>query len=198
MYPPRVFPPLHLALGVDLVRTIHREKGRPRGLFLCRYCVKPARQVALGRMANGMKRPPRKTAPEVRRRALELLAAHPNGCTEAMIAVADFIERWLQVRLGCLRLSPACPFRLLHIGSSSKGPNHRGLRDAFFGAVPVDEPFFDIGFMIYLRNWTFRKALQCCRERGPPYGLGHSHQDNQRNAITAAKRRQLTTVLSAP
>ena len=68
----------------------------------------------LGCMANGMKRPPRKTAPEVRRRALELLAAHPNGCTEAMIAVADFIKRWLQVRLGCLRLSPACPFRLLH------------------------------------------------------------------------------------
>ena len=40
-----------------------------------------------------------------------------------------------------------------YIGSSSKGPNHRGLRHAFFGAVPVDEPFFDIGFMIYLRDF---------------------------------------------
>ena len=29
-----------------------------------------------------------------------------------------------------------------YMRSSSKGPNHRGLRHAFFGAVPVDEPFF--------------------------------------------------------
>src|ERR1700746_2936885 len=41
-----------------------------------------------------------------------------------------------------------------YIGSSSKGPNHRGLRHAFFGAVPVDEPFFDIGFMIHLRTFN--------------------------------------------
>jgi hypothetical protein len=40
-----------------------------------------------------------------------------------------------------------------YIGSSSKGPNHRGLRHVFFGAVPVDEPFFDIDFMIYLRDF---------------------------------------------
>src|SRR5215467_6470838 len=29
-------------------------------------------------------------------------------------ALQSYCERWLQVRLGCLRLSPSCPFRLLH------------------------------------------------------------------------------------
>jgi hypothetical protein len=40
-------------------------------------------------MSNGMKSPPRKTTPDVRRRALELLAAHPNGCTEAILAAEN-------------------------------------------------------------------------------------------------------------
>ena len=54
--------------------------------------MKPARHSQawpLGCMSNGVKRPPRKTAPEVRRRALELLAAHPNGCTEAILAAEN-------------------------------------------------------------------------------------------------------------
>ena len=40
-------------------------------------------------MANGMKRPRPKTAPDVRLRALKLLAAHPNGCTEAVLAAEN-------------------------------------------------------------------------------------------------------------
>jgi hypothetical protein len=32
-----------------------------------------------------MKRPRSKSAANVRRRALEIVAAHPNGCTEAML-----------------------------------------------------------------------------------------------------------------
>jgi hypothetical protein len=36
-----------------------------------------------------VKRPSRKTAPDDRRRALELLAAHPNGCTEAALAAEN-------------------------------------------------------------------------------------------------------------
>jgi hypothetical protein len=36
-----------------------------------------------------MKRPPRKTAPDLRRRALKLLAAHPNGCAEAILAAEN-------------------------------------------------------------------------------------------------------------
>src|SRR6516225_5649135 len=34
------------------------------------------------------------------------------------------IERWLQVRLGCLRLSPSCPFRLLHTFLSLRPARH--------------------------------------------------------------------------
>ena len=36
-----------------------------------------------------MKRPPRKTPPNPRLRALGLLATHPAGCTEAMLAAED-------------------------------------------------------------------------------------------------------------
>ena len=36
-----------------------------------------------------MKRPRRQTSPDVRLRALKLLAAHPDGCTEAVLAAAD-------------------------------------------------------------------------------------------------------------
>jgi hypothetical protein len=36
-----------------------------------------------------MKRPRRQTATDVRLRALKLLAAHPDGCTEAVLAAAD-------------------------------------------------------------------------------------------------------------
>src|SRR5450631_4038575 len=37
-------------------------------------------------------------------------------------------KRWLQVRLGCIRLSPSCPFRLLHTRHS---PGPRGVTPAF-------------------------------------------------------------------
>ena len=40
-------------------------------------------------MGDAMKRPSRKTTPTARLRALELLAAHPNGCTEAMLAAEN-------------------------------------------------------------------------------------------------------------
>ena len=36
-----------------------------------------------------MKRIRHKRVPSVRRRALELIAAHPDGCTEAMLAAHD-------------------------------------------------------------------------------------------------------------
>jgi hypothetical protein len=40
-------------------------------------------------MSDGMKRRRPKTAPGPRRRALKLLAAHPNGCTEAILAAEN-------------------------------------------------------------------------------------------------------------
>jgi hypothetical protein len=40
-------------------------------------------------MSGGMKRRRPKTAPDPRRRALNLLAAHPNGCTEAILAAEN-------------------------------------------------------------------------------------------------------------
>jgi hypothetical protein len=36
-----------------------------------------------------MKRPPRKAAPDVRLRALKLLAAYPHGCTEAFLVAEN-------------------------------------------------------------------------------------------------------------
>jgi hypothetical protein len=36
-----------------------------------------------------MKRTRRQTASDLRLRALQVLAVHPNGCTEAMLAAAD-------------------------------------------------------------------------------------------------------------
>src|SRR5205814_2077066 len=42
-------------------------------------------------------------------------------------------KRWLQVRLGCLRLSPSCPFRLLHTCLS---PGPRGITPAFGYGAP--------------------------------------------------------------
>src|SRR5229473_6257861 len=43
-------------------------------------------------------------------------------------------ERWLQVRLGCLRLSPSCPFRLLHTFLPLHG--QRGITPAFGYSAP--------------------------------------------------------------
>ena len=43
----------------------------------------------IGCMSRGMKRLPRQTAPDLQLRALQVLAAHPNGCTEAVLAAAD-------------------------------------------------------------------------------------------------------------
>src|SRR5450755_1113090 len=42
-------------------------------------------------------------------------------------------ERGLQVRLGCIRLSPSCPFRLLHTYLS---PGPRGITPAFGYGAP--------------------------------------------------------------
>src|SRR5664280_2825790 len=42
-------------------------------------------------------------------------------------------KRWLQVRLGCLQLSPSCPFRLLHTFLS---PGPRGITPAFGYGAP--------------------------------------------------------------
>ena len=39
-------------------------------------------------------------------------------------ALRSSCERWLQVRLGCLRLSPSCPFRLLHTFLSLRPARH--------------------------------------------------------------------------
>jgi len=36
----------------------------------------------------------------------------------------DTLSNWLQVRLGCFRLSPACPFRLLHTLLLSRPARH--------------------------------------------------------------------------
>src|SRR5712692_5332486 len=42
--------------------------------------------------------------------ALVVLLSRPTGCP----ALLSYCERWLQVRLGCIRLSLSCPCRLLH------------------------------------------------------------------------------------
>src|SRR5450432_1968990 len=42
-------------------------------------------------------------------------------------------KRWLQVRLGCIQLSPSCPFRLLHTCLS---PGPRGITPAFGYGAP--------------------------------------------------------------
>src|SRR5215469_11163982 len=42
-------------------------------------------------------------------------------------------KRWLQVRLGCVRLSSSCPFRLLHTFLS---PGQRGITPAFGYGAP--------------------------------------------------------------
>jgi hypothetical protein len=42
-------------------------------------------------------------------------------------------ESWLQVRLGCIRLSLSCPFRLLHTFFS---PGQRGVTPAFGYGAP--------------------------------------------------------------
>jgi hypothetical protein len=42
-------------------------------------------------------------------------------------------KRWLQVRLGCIQLSPSCPFRLLHTFLS---PGPRGITPAFGYGAP--------------------------------------------------------------
>jgi hypothetical protein len=42
-------------------------------------------------------------------------------------------KRWLQVRLGCVQLSPSCPFRLLHTCLS---PGPRGITPAFGYGAP--------------------------------------------------------------
>src|SRR5271165_2557758 len=39
-------------------------------------------------------------------------------------ALRDIPSSWLQVRLGCVRLSPSCPFRLLHTRLLSRPARH--------------------------------------------------------------------------
>jgi hypothetical protein len=64
-------------------------------------------RLATGASWIEMKRPPRKTAPNFRLRALEILAAHPNGCTEAVLAAenipADVLIDLLQSGLAVAR-----------------------------------------------------------------------------------------------
>src|SRR5215813_15389114 len=54
------------------------------------------------------------------------------------------LERWLQVRLGRLRLSPACPFRLLHTLRSLRPARH------------------------YPRFWIQRSSSERWRDLNPP------------------------------
>src|SRR5215469_15040271 len=54
------------------------------------------------------------------------------------------LERWLQVRLGRLRLSPACPFRLLHTFLSLRPARH------------------------YPRLWIQRSSSERRRDLNPP------------------------------
>ena len=83
-------PPSSLGRGHREDHPRQRKAAAPRPFSL--PTLREAR-MASARMAsvasNGMKPPPRKTAPDVRRRALKLLAAHPNGCTEAILAAEN-------------------------------------------------------------------------------------------------------------
>src|SRR5260370_36498263 len=54
-----------------------------------------------------------------------LIAAYPSDpASRRTPCPPKFVERWLQVRLGCLRLSPSCPFRLLHTFLSLRPARH--------------------------------------------------------------------------
>jgi hypothetical protein len=54
-----------------------------------------------------------------------VLLLMPFGFHLAMDTLASGnCEDWLQVCLGCFRLSPSCPFRLLHTCSSSRPARH--------------------------------------------------------------------------
>jgi hypothetical protein len=71
-------------------------------------------------------------------------------------------ERWLQVRLGRLRLSPACPFRLLHTFHSLRPARH------------------------YPRFWIQRSSSERWRDLNPP-DLGAA-QRTLRPLLTSAVR----------
>jgi hypothetical protein len=72
------------------------------------------------------------------------------------------LERWLQVRLGRLRLSPACPFRLLHTFRSLRPARH------------------------YPRLWIQRSSSERRRDLNPP-DLGAA-QRTLRPLLTSAPR----------
>ena len=61
-------------------------------------------------------------------------------------ALRNYSERWLQVRLGCIRLSPSCPFRPLHTCPALSG--QRGITPAF----GYDTPHLSIRGTLTLPN----------------------------------------------
>src|SRR5450755_958810 len=63
-----------------------------------------------------------------------VLLLMPFGFHLAMVTLpSGNCERGLQVRLGCIHLSPSCPFRLLHTYLS---PGPRGITPAFGYGAP--------------------------------------------------------------
>ena len=78
-------------------------------------------------------------------------------------------ERWLQVRLGRLRLSPACPFRLLHTFHSLRPARH------------------------YPRFWIQRSSSERWRDLNPP-DLGAA----QRTLWPGLTSRARTSTATAP
>ena len=79
------------------------------------------------------------------------------------------LERWLQVRLGRLRLSPACPFRLLHTFLSLRPARH------------------------YPRLWIQRSSSERRRDLNPP-DLGAA----QRTLWPGLTSRARTSAATAP
>jgi len=81
-------------------------------------------------------------------------------------------ERWLQVRLGRLRLSPACPFRLLHTFHSLRPARH------------------------YPRFWIQRSSSERWRDLNPP-DLGAA-QRTLWQSLTSPNRASVTTAPRLP
>ena len=76
-----------ITVGLDSILRLPRRRPHadPR---LCR--VPRGRDVGIcDGLAQRMKRTRHKRTPSVRRRALEFIAAHPDGCTEALLAAEN-------------------------------------------------------------------------------------------------------------
>src|SRR5258706_14816124 len=97
-----------------------------------------------------------------------LIAAYPSDpASRRTPCPPKFVERWLQVRLDCLRLSPSCPFRLLHTFLSLRPARH------------------------YPRFWIRRSSSERWRDFNPP-DLGAAQRALWRSPTSRARASSAT------